>query len=43
MLIGSIVALRFGMNAERQPLEQIAPPLSCRATQSGRGPSGTVI
>src|SRR5262249_19650690 len=31
MLIGAIVALRFGVNAEHQPLEQIAPPLSCRA------------
>ena len=31
MLIGAIVALRFGVNAERQSLEQIAPPLSCRA------------
>ena len=43
MLIGSIVALRFGVNAERQPLEQIAPPLSCHGTQSGRGSSGAVI
>ena len=31
MLIGAIVALRFGVNAEQQPLEHIAPPLSCRA------------
>lgn len=35
MLIGSIVALRFGVNAERQPLEHIAAPLSCRDTTSG--------
>ncbi len=35
MLIGSIVALRFGVSAERQPLEQIATPLSCRDTTSG--------
>ena len=31
MLIGAIVALRFGVNAEQQPLEHIAPPLSSRA------------
>jgi len=31
MLIGAVVALRFGVNAEQQPLEHIAPPLSCRA------------
>lgn len=37
MLIGSIVALRFGVYAEQQPLEHIAPPLSCR------GSSGTVV
>lgn len=30
MLVGSIVALRFGVRAERQTLEHIAPPLSCR-------------
>jgi MFS family permease len=37
MLIGSIVALRFGVNAEKQPLEDIAPPLSCRNNQSESG------
>jgi len=35
MVIGSIVALRFAVSAERQPLEQIAPPLSCRESASG--------
>ena len=35
MMIGSIVALRFAVSAERQPLEQIAPPLSCRESASG--------
>ena len=35
MLIGAIVALRFAVSAERQPLEQIAPPLSCRESTSG--------
>jgi len=35
MVIASIVALRFAVNAERQPLEQIAPPLSCRESTSG--------
>jgi MFS-type transporter involved in bile tolerance (Atg22 family) len=37
MLIGFIVALRFGVNAEKQPLEDIAPPLSCRNNQSESG------
>jgi MFS family permease len=37
MLIGAIVALRFGVNAEQQPLENIAPPLSCRNNHSGSG------
>jgi len=35
MVIGSIVALRFAVSAERQPLEQIAPPLSCRESTGG--------
>jgi len=35
MVIGSIVALRFAVSAERQPLEKIAPPLSCRESTSG--------
>jgi len=35
MVIGAIVALRFAVSAERQPLEQIAPPLSCRESASG--------
>jgi MFS family permease len=30
MLVGAFVALRFGVHAERQTLEHIAPPLSCR-------------
>ena len=34
MLTGSIVALRFGVNAEQQPLEHIALPLSCRGTHN---------
>lgn len=34
MVTGSIVALRFGVSAERQPLEHIAPPLSCRGTHT---------
>ena len=43
MLIGSIVALRFGVNAEQQSLEDIAPPLSCRDTRSSRDSSGAVV
>lgn len=35
MIIGAIVAFRFGVNAERQPLEHLAPPLSCGGTNSG--------
>ena len=43
MMIGAIVALRFGVNAEQQPLENIAPPLSCRDSQGGNGSSGIAV
>jgi MFS family permease len=30
MMVGAMVAISFGVNAERRPLEEVAPPLSIR-------------